>query len=126
MNSIASGASTRRRAATVPTVAHVLEHFDDTTRSNLSAMSNSLMSAGDDFEMVKPRTFACSSMCSFWVREFETPVMRLFGNRSAMNSDSDPQPQPSSSTRCPSSSRARLAVRSSCTARRFQRVDARA
>ncbi len=71
------------------------------------------MSAVMTVRFVSPRSRARASMKPRCLCEFDTAVIRLCGNRSAIDSDSDPHPQPSSSTRCASASRARSMVRAS-------------
>ena len=61
-------------------------------------------------------------MNCFWLREFETAVIREAGKCSAIHSVSDPQPQPSSSTSSPSCSAARLQVRASMSDSAWSRL----
>jgi hypothetical protein len=96
----------------------VLEHLDETTRSKRrsSGKSSSLASRVITSMFFRPRSAARASMNAFWVREFDTAVMRAFGNRAAIHSVSEPQPQPSSRIRSPSARRARSQVRASMRA----------
>jgi hypothetical protein len=96
----------------------VLEHLDghDAIERVPAGNSSRLTSQVTISRFFRPRSAARASMNCFWVREFETPVMRALGYFSAIHSDSEPQPQPSSRMRSPSARRARWQVSASMRA----------
>ncbi len=89
-------------------VGHVLEHFDGDDAVEAAVDGEIVHIGGDDREIGEGAAGARLSfdMEAFAGAEFDTAVMRAFGNCSAIHKDSEPQPQPSSRIDWPSASAA--------------------